>query len=144
MGVHRIKKGLRLPIQGEPDQSNVEENRSIRRVALLGADYIGLRPTMHVSPGDGVRRGQLLFEDKKMPGVRFTAPGAGKVVSLERGEKRVFQSLIIELTDGERGGRADEVSYSSFDGRHPNLLTGDEVKELLLESGLWTAIRARP
>ena len=144
MGVHRIKKGLRLPIKGEPDQSNIEENRSTRRVALLGADYLGLRPTMHVSPGDGVRRGQLLFEDKKMPGVRFTAPGAGKVVSLNRGEKRVFLSLVIELTDGERGGRADEVAYSSFDGKHPNALTGDAVKELLLESGLWTALRARP
>jgi Na+-transporting NADH:ubiquinone oxidoreductase subunit A len=113
-------------------------------VALLGADYVGLRPTLHVSPGDDVRRGQLLFEDKKTPGVRYTATGAGKVVALNRGKKRAFQSMVIELSDGERGGRADEVSYSSFSGKHPNGMTGDEVKELLLESGLWTAIRTRP
>jgi Na+-transporting NADH:ubiquinone oxidoreductase subunit A len=144
MGLHKIGKGLRLPIQGEPDET-IDESGSIRRIALLGGDYVGLRPTMHVSVGDSVRRGQLLFDDKKIPGVRHTAPGAGKVIALNRGEKRAFQSLVIELSDPERGGRAgDEASFSSFTGKHPNELSGDEVKELLCESGLWTAIRARP
>ena len=110
MGLHNIKKGLRLPIAGEPDQSKVEESGSIRRVALLGADYIGMRPTMHVDVGDGVSRGQLLFEDKKMPGVRFTAPGAGKVAAINRGQKRAFQSMVIELAEPERSGRAGDES----------------------------------
>jgi Na+-transporting NADH:ubiquinone oxidoreductase subunit A len=100
---------------------------------------------MHVAAGDDVRRGQLVFEDKKIPGVRHTAPGAGKVVAVNRGEKRAFQSVVIELSEPERSGRAgDEVSFSSFTGKHPNELSGDEVKALLLESGLWTALRARP
>jgi Na+-transporting NADH:ubiquinone oxidoreductase subunit A len=145
MGLHKIKKGLSLPINGEPDQTNIEESRSIRRAAVLGADYIGMRPTLHVAEGDSVARGQLVFEDKKTPGVRFTAPAAGKITAINRGEKRVFQSLVIELSEPERGGRAgDEVSFSSHTGKHPNELSGDEVKELLLESGMWTALRARP
>lgn len=145
MGLHRIKKGLRLPILGEPDQSTVEESRSTRRIALLGSDYVGLRPSMQVSVGDAVRRGQALFEDKKTPRIRFTAPGAGKVVAINRGAKRVFQSLVIELADGELGGRAgDEVEFRSFTGKHPKELGGDEIKELLTDSGLWTSLRTRP
>ena len=146
MALHKSKRGLRLPIKGEPTQQ-VEVARTSTRVALLGADYPGLRPTMHVKVGETVKRGQLLFEDKKMPGVRFTSPGAGKVVAVNRGEKRVFQSIVIELTRTEiegRAGSAEQVAFSTFTGKHPASLTGDQVKALLIESGLWTALRGRP
>ena len=145
MGLHKIRKGLRLPILGEPEQT-VREGRSPGRVALVAADYVGLRPTMHVQAGDDVQRGQILFEDKKMPGVRYTAPGAGRVVSVHRGERRAFQSVVIELSPNERGGRGagDQASFRSFTGKHPSELSGEEVSELLLESGMWTALRARP
>jgi Na+-transporting NADH:ubiquinone oxidoreductase subunit A len=116
-------------------------------VAVLAADAVGMRPTMHVSRGDDVRRGQLLFEDKKMPGVRYTAPAAGKVTAVNRGERRAFQSLVIEITADEKAGRSggpEEVAFGSFADKHPASLTGDEVRDLLVESGLWTALRARP
>ena len=133
-----------MPAQGEPVQT-VEPARMTRRVALLADDYVGLRPTMHVTVGDDVRRGQLLFEDKKRPGVRFTAPAAGTVQAVHRGERRSFRSIVIELARAEREGRgADAVAFRSFSGRHPSGLSGDEVRELLVESGLWVSIRARP
>ena len=146
MTLHKARRGLRLPILGEPVQQ-IESSKSPRRVALLGKDFIGMRPTMHVKPGETVRRGQLLFEDKKMPGVRFTAPAAGKVVALNRGDKRAFESIVIELSRSEMEGHtgsADEVSYATFTNRHPSSLTEQQVKELLLESGAWIALRARP
>ena len=146
MALHKSKHGLRLPIQGEPTQQ-VEAARTPTRIALLGGDYPGLRPTLHAKVGETVKRGQLLFEDKKMPGVRFTAPGAGKVVAVNRGEKRVFQSMVIELSRSElegRSGGAEQVSFSSYTGKHPASLTGAQVRELLIESGLWTALRGRP
>jgi len=146
MALHKSKRGLRLPIQGEPTQQ-VEAARTPTRIALLGADYPGLRPTLHAKVGETVKRGQLLFEDKKMPGVRFTAPGAGKVVAVNRGEKRVFQSMVIELSRSElegRSGGAEQVSFSSYTGKHPASLTGAQVRELLIESGMWTALRGRP
>lgn len=115
------------------------------RAALVAADYIGIRPTLHVGVGDSVQRGQLVFEDKKMPGVRFTAPGAGTVSAINRGERRAFQSLVIDLDSEERGGgRGSQVSFASYTGRHPAAIGGDGVRELLVESGLWTALRARP
>ena len=146
MGLHRIKRGLRLPILGEPSQQ-IENAKSPRRVALLGTDYVGMRPTMKVKVGDSVRRGQLLFEDKRMPGVRFTSPAAGKVAAVNRGAKRAFQSVVIELSRTEMEGKpgsADEISYSSFASKPLSGLTEQEVRDLLIESGLWTALRARP
>jgi len=73
---------LRLPISGAP-QPPIEDAPPARHVALLAADYVGLRPTMHVSVGDAVSRGQLLFEDKTMPGVRYTAPALRSIVRPE-------------------------------------------------------------
>ncbi len=144
MGRHTIRKGLRLPVSGEPDQT-IGPTRLTRRVALLADDYVGLRPTMHVAEGDDVRRGELLFEDKKRPGVRFTSPAAGTVEAVHRGARRSFRSIVIALGRDEQEGRGGaSVGFSSFSGRHPSGLAGDDVRELLLESGLWSAIRARP
>jgi len=144
MGRHTIKKGLRLPALGAPVQT-VEPARMTRRVALLADDYVGVRPSMCVTVGDDVRRGQLLFEDKKRPGVRFTAPAAGTVQAILRGDRRSFRSIVIELSRAEREGRgADAATFGSFSGRHPSGLSGDDVCELLVESGQWVSIRARP
>lgn len=143
MAVHRVKRGLRLPIAGEPQQA-VERGVSASRVALLADDYVGMRPTMHVAEGDEVRRGQLLFEDKTLPGVRYTAPGEGRVAAINRGERRAFQSLVIDLSNADRSERGDQVRLSSFTGRHPSALRDDGVRELLIESGLWTGLRVRP
>lgn len=142
--VHRVSRGLQIPIAGIPEQV-VDRRPSVSRVALLADDYIGLRPTLHVGVGDSVRRGQLVFEDKKMPGVRYTAPAAGSVAAINRGERRAFRSLVIDLDSEERrGSRGSQVSFSSYTGRHPSGIGGDAVRELLIESGLWTALRARP
>lgn len=143
MAVHRVTRGLRLPIAGEPAQV-VEPGGGGSHVGLVADDYVSLRPALHVAEGDEVRRGQLLFEDKQVPGVRYTAPGDGRVVAINRGERRVFQSLVLALSSADLSGRGDQVRLSSFTGRHPSALRADDVRELLLESGLWTALRARP
>lgn len=146
MALHVIKKGLNLPIAGEPDQV-IQPGRAPRRVALLAADYHGMKPTMLVAAGDSVKRGQALFEDKKTPGVMYTAPGAGTVLAVNRGERRAFQSLVIELSEAERPNKAaadDAVSFAAYAGKEPTSLSSEEVKALLLESGLWTSLRTRP
>lgn len=141
MAAHRITKGLDLPIAGDPQQTLTPGPR-LRRVALLGADYIGMKPRMEAKIGDKVLRGQLLFEDRKAPGVRFTAPAAGTVVAIHRGEKRSFVSLVIELAETDE--QVDFAAYAGVQGKSPESLDADAVKALLLESGLWTAIRTRP
>lgn len=133
----RIKKGLELPINGSPRQS-IEDGPACDRVALIGQDYVGMKPTMLVAEGDTVKLGQPLFEDKKNPGVIFTAPGAGVVEAINRGARRVLQSVVIRL-EGE-----DAESFDRYDDAEIESLDGDIVKQNLIKSGLWTALRTRP
>ncbi|HPG41378.1 MAG TPA: Na(+)-translocating NADH-quinone reductase subunit A [bacterium] len=133
----KIKKGLNLPVYGEPVQE-ISAGNPLTRVALLGQDYIGLRPTMLVKTGDVVKLGQVLFTDKKMPGVNYTAPGSGTVIEINRGDKRAFVSLVIEL------GGHDEMTFTAFPADKLDTLARETVTAQLLQSGAWTSLRARP
>ncbi len=135
--VPALTKGLDLPIAGAADQRIVEGPR-VATVGLIGDDYLGMRPTMLVSPGDRVKLGQPVFQDKKTPGVQFVSPAAGTVVAVNRGAKRKFASLVIER-DGE-----DAETFASYPKTNLRELARDRVKENLRESGLWTAFRTRP
>jgi len=132
----KITKGLDLPIVGEPQQT-IQAGNQVSRVAILGEEYIGMRPTMHVQEGDVVKKGQVLFEDKKNPGVLFTAPAAGKVVEVNRGAKRVLQSVVIELAGD------DSVSFAKYAEAELAKIDAAAVQKNLVESGLWTALRTR-
>jgi len=137
MGLIKIKKGLNIPIVGEPKQV-IGKSCHPKRVALMGYDYIGLKPKIEVSVGDSVKLGQNLFFDKKMPGVMYTSPGTGKVISINRGERRVFESIVIDLEGKE------EMTFDPYDKDRLDKLDRGKVKSLLIESGLWTSLRARP
>jgi Na+-transporting NADH:ubiquinone oxidoreductase subunit A len=146
MAVHVIRKGLDLPITGAPER-RIEPAPHVAKVGILARDYPFMKPRMHVTVGDRVKRGQLLFEDRKTVGVRFTSPGAGKVVAINRGARRALQSVVIELTPSERQGKpadTDHHRFESYAGRSVRTLDGKAAKALLVESGLWTAIRQRP
>jgi Na+-transporting NADH:ubiquinone oxidoreductase subunit A len=146
MAVHTIKKGLDLPLLGEPQQV-VADGRKVTRVAVVADDYVGMRPKLMVRVGDVVRRGQPLFGDRKCEGVLHTAPGAGKVVAINRGDQRALQSIVIELSSAEVEGNPapDEYQpFESFKSKAIAQLSRDEIVALLAESGLWTALRRRP
>lgn len=134
--VIRTKRGLDLPIGGTPRQQ-IEQAPSVSRIAVVGADYPGLRPALQVQVGDRVQAGQVLFTDRKTAGVQYTAPAAGTVLAIERGEKRRFLSLVIEL-----GG--DEHIQFTAHGSDLSRLTRSTVVDQLVQSGGWTALRTRP
>ncbi|MBI1312172.1 Na(+)-translocating NADH-quinone reductase subunit A [bacterium] len=133
----RITKGLNIPIANPPEQK-IYDGPEVQSVALLGADFIGMKPTMDVSEGDVVKCGQLLFTDKKTAGVRFTAPVAGTVTAVNRGARRAFQSVVIEPAGD------DAVEFPKLGNRDVTSLSRDEVVSTLAESGLWTSLRTRP
>lgn len=135
--MHRITKGLDIPITGEPDQT-VVDGPAITKVALIGPDYVGMKPTMLVAPGDSVKLGQPVFTDKKNEGVTFTAPASGKVVEVNRGDRRAFQSLVIEVS-GDEAIEFDAPGRSDIDS-----VSRDTVTQLLVDSGMWTTLRTRP
>jgi len=135
MPAHHIRKGLDLPLAGAPAQA-VEDAPAVSRVALLGADTPGLRAAFAVQPGDVVRRGELLFDDRRNPGVRYTAPASGVVRALHRGERRAFVSIVIDVS-------ADDGPDAQVPLAH-RPAGAAALRALLLESGLWPALRTRP
>lgn len=137
MGIIKLKKGLDLPIKGKPAQEVSNANR-VTRVALLGNDYPGMKPTMLVKEGDIVKLGQPLFTDKKNPSIKFTSPGNGKIIEINRGDKRVFLSLVIELIGN------DEIEFPAVTQNGIAKLKREEIIERLIDSGEWTSIRVRP
>ncbi|HHT7629457.1 Na(+)-translocating NADH-quinone reductase subunit A [Pasteurella multocida] len=132
-----IKKGLNLPISGSPEQV-IRDGNAITEVALLGEEYVGMRPSMKVREGDVVKKGQVLFEDKKNPGVVFTAPASGTVTAIHRGAKRVLQSVVIKIEGNE------QITFEKYTTEQLNQLTSEQVRQNLQTSGLWTALRTRP
>ncbi|MHC4960312.1 MAG: Na(+)-translocating NADH-quinone reductase subunit A [Planctomycetota bacterium] len=130
----RIRKGLDLPFAGAPAESRIVSGPDVGHVALVGDDYVGMRPTMAVREGDTVKLGQVLFSDKKNAGVVHTSPGSGEVVAVRRGEKRKFLSVVVRLEGG------DEETFDIVEGA----VDAATVRAQLVASGLWTAFRTRP
>ena len=127
----KISKGLDLPISGKPDTSITDEPK-ISSVSLLANDFVGMKPTMLVKENDEVKVGEKLFEDKKNPGIFFTAPAGGLIKSINRGDKRKFLSIEIEISQNEE--------FINFDMGSNQ----DEIKNALINSGLWNVFRTRP
>ena len=141
MATIRIRRGLDVPIAGEPSR-NVAGRLEPRSVALLGPDYVGLKPTMRVAEGERVHIGQTLFEDKRTPGVLHVAPASGTVSAIHRGAKRMLLSVIVDV-DRDATER-DQERFAKL--RTPNIhgLAREQLRSALVETGLWTAFRTRP
>ena len=134
----KIKKGLNIPIHGLPAGDIIDSKKS-RSVGILGSDYVGMKPTMLVEEGERVKLGQALFEDKKNPGVIFTSPAGGKVEAINRGERRVLQSVVIEVDQNE-----EVVKFESFSENDLSNSSSKDVRAQLIASGMWTSFRTRP
>ena len=133
----KIKKGLDLPISGLPSQK-IMNSPQVSEVAVTGADFNGMKPTMKVQVGDNVKIGDVLFECKKIPGVIYTSPANGTVKAVNRGERRVFQTIVIS-NEGE-----EAKSFSNYKDQELDAWTESDIRSLLIESGQWVALRTRP
>ncbi|MGI9368528.1 MAG: Na(+)-translocating NADH-quinone reductase subunit A [Ruegeria sp.] len=135
MQTFKLKKGLDLPVDGAPEQK-IHPGPEFSTVAVLGDDYIGLKPRMLVQEGDEVKRGTPLFCNKDVPDAMIVAPLSGKVTAINRGARRVLQSVVIKVSDVNDNG----VDFSDVgDADTPKGVTAK-----LCAAGLWTSFRTRP
>ncbi|MDU9005371.1 Na(+)-translocating NADH-quinone reductase subunit A [Sedimentitalea todarodis] len=134
-----LSRGLDLPIDGAPRGDEIEMAVDVAACAVVATDFVGLKPRMLVEEGDKVSLGQPLFEDKRFEGVAYTAPAAGQVRAINRGARRVLQSVVIQIEN-----RDDAVEFQSVSGDALTGLSRDDVVKNLLASGLWTSLRTRP
>ena len=127
----KINKGLNVPVAGKPELTIYDANPA-RTAGLVGWDTPGLKPKMAVTEGDRVKLGQTLYVDKRNPDVKYTSPGSGTIVAVNRGARRVLNSVVVEL-DGDEAVTFSTSSESESD-----------IRKTLCESGLWTTLRTRP
>jgi Na+-transporting NADH:ubiquinone oxidoreductase subunit A len=135
--MYKITKGLDLPISGAPNQV-IETAAAAKTVAVIGPDFHGMKPTMLVKEGDKVKKGQVVFTDKKTEGVNYTSPASGTVAAINRGARRVFQSLVISVEGNE------SETFAAYSGSELKSLERSKVVDNLVNSGLWTSFRTRP
>lgn len=133
-----LKKGLDVPIVGAPAQ-RIEDGPDVVACALTGEDYVGLKPKMHVAEGDRVRLGEPLFEDRRFEGVVYTAPAGGTVRAINRGARRVLQSVVIDIDERDEPVAFERCEASDIAGLEP-----ERIRQNLLKSGLWPVLRTRP
>ncbi len=128
----RLRHGLDIRLKGAA-QPVIRERAAVRSVGLSGHDCPGIRPEFKVSPGQSVLAGQTLFVDRKRPDIAFTAPAGGTVRSIDLGRRRALDLLVIDINDSEA------VIFE-----RPEAHDADAVRALILRSGLWPSILARP
>lgn len=135
MDTINIKKGLDLPLQGAPEQK-IHQGPSVRSVGVLGLDYIGLKPKVLVQEQDEVKRGTPLFFHKDNPDAVIVSPVTGRVRAVNRGARRVLQSVVIDADNVEDAG----IEFGSLSDD----ASAEDVAKKICAAGLWTSFRTRP
>lgn len=138
MGQFKLNKGYDIPLVGAAEKRVERASRALR-VAVQPIDFRNLRPALKVKPGDRVKRGTVLFVDKRRPQIQFLSPAAGTVIDIVRGERRAIQRIIVETDETDSA-----ESLARFSSGDLKSLDRTKVVEALCTSGLWPAIRKRP
>ena len=133
--VIKLKKGLDIPIKGEPADI-LEYITKPETFAIKPGDFQGLVPKLRVKVGDRVKAGTALFVDKYLPEIQYVSPVSGEVVAVNRGERRKILEVVVKAQP--------ENLSEEFLIANPKELSTGEIKGELLRSGLWPAIKSRP
>lgn len=131
----KIKKGLQIPLLGKPENTFCGDITS-EFVHVWPEDYQGITPRLSVKVDDTVKAGQALFHSKMYPELLFTSPVSGTVVAINRGAKRRILDIVIKADK--------DISYVEFGKKDVAKLSAEDIKNSLLESGVWGVIKQRP
>ena len=130
MTVHVSRKGLDLPILGGPEPG-IHDHDPPRHVAPSRRRRI--RPAPNDARG-GRRRsspGAAPIGRQKDARCPFHVSWLRQMVASNRGERRAFQSVVLELASADRFGpcrwQPMQVSFESFSGKSPVGSTREEV-----------------
>lgn len=130
-----VKRGLDLPMNGRAENALGSVCRP-EVFRIVPDHYAGLTPKLMVKPGDRVKAGSPLFYDKAQEAMWITSPVSGTVQEIVRGDRRKIMSINI-LADAV-------IEYEDFRSDVAAMQSADDVKALLLKSGLWPLIQQRP
>ena len=138
--VIKLRKGLDINLKGKA----TKETATVKcpgEYALVPDDFYGVKPKVVVKEGDAVKAGDALFVDKLHPEVKFVSPVSGTVSMVERGDRRKLLSIRVKsLTPSLSKGEGEDSRQFT----PPSEGTGEAIKALMMESGLFAFLRQRP
>lgn len=133
--VIKLKKGLTINLAGKA-APEISQSKSGNLFGLVPDSFVGVKPKVVVKEGDSVKAGDALFVDKLHPEVKFVSPVSGTVKAVERGERRKVLSVQVEA-DGKQ-------ECVDFGKKQVEKLNADEVKQVMLDAGLFAFFLQRP
>lgn len=133
--VIKIRKGLDINLKGHAAKEYFDVKQP-EIYALIPDDFHGITPKVVVKEQEYVMAGGALFIDKNHPEVKFVSPVSGVVTSVERGERRKVLAIHVAA--------AEEQDFEQFGAKEVSGLSGEQVKEALLNSGLFAFLKQRP
>lgn len=133
--VIKLRKGLDIHLQGKAEETKLTL-KSNGHYALVPDDFEGVTPKVVVREGDNVKAGDALFVNKLHPEVRFASPVSGRVMTVERGERRKVLCIRVDA-DAEQ-------QYVDFGKKDPMKMDGKAVIDALLEAGIFGYINQLP
>lgn len=131
----KTKRGLDIEISGKAHET-IGSAMPSELISIIPDHYHGIVPKMMVKAGDRVKAGTPVFHDKAFESMNFVSPVSGEIIEINRGERRKILSITIK--------RDKVTEYEKFESKNPEELSGEDVKELLLQAGLWAYIKQRP
>ncbi len=131
----KIKKGLDIKLVGEAEKVSENAVKS-DYFSLRPEDFHGITPKLIAKEGTKVKAGEPIFYDKSNEAVKFVSPVSGKIVEINRGEKRKILSIKIQASKDQK-----YVDHGKF---KINSSTPEDIKSHLLSSGCWPFIKQRP
>ncbi|MEA2068680.1 MAG: Na(+)-translocating NADH-quinone reductase subunit A [Verrucomicrobiota bacterium] len=138
MANFKIKKGFDVKIFGKP-KAVVEEYANQPFFGVYPSEFEGLKPRLKVKAGDTVKRGDVLFENKKNEKMLFRSPCGGTVKAVNLGARRFPVEILIEKSAEE-----ESVTFETYTRDTVGQLSREQVVAHLLNTGLWPLIKQRP
>ena len=133
--VIKIKKGLDINLKGKASEALLNGGKS-ETYAIVPDYYNGIVPKVVAKPGEKVKAGSVLMIDKNRPEIKFVSPVSGEVTAVNRGEKRKVLSIVVKPDA--------QIEYEEFGKKNVASLKREEVKETILNGGMWPFIKQRP
>ena len=133
--VIKLRKGLDIKLKGTAEKELVAV-KAAQAYALVPDDFVGITPKVVVAEGQHVKAGEALFVDKKRPEVKFVSPVSGTVAAVNRGARRKVMNIVV-TPDAKQ-------EYAEFGVKSVHSLNGEQVKQALLDSGMFAFLRQRP
>ena len=133
--VIKIKKGLDINLKGKASEVMLNAGKSAT-YAIVPSYFCGIVPKVPVKVGEKVKAGSVLMFDKNHPEIKFVSPVSGEVTAVNRGEKRKVLSIVVKPDA--------QIEYEDFGKKNVASMNADQVKDALLNGGMWPFIKQRP